>query len=176
MEPTTLYGVGLHDLVKQYRGWEVEGGPRKEQTRQTPIAEVLSEEDMKKLSDLAGDGGGKVTVGATLAHSKEFGNKAEAFVSFSVTTDNDLATMLDVHDFLQPHVRNLVNTDLREMMDDRDSYLAGHVPDQVKVPPGKASVPPPGKGPRPTTAQPRVASSPRAGIGPTTARKPNLRR
>jgi hypothetical protein len=179
METTTLNGVGLTDTVKQYRGWSVEGGPRKEQTRQRPLTEVLSENDMQKLSELAGDGGGKVTVGATLAHSKEFGNKAEAFVSFSVTTDNDLPTMMEVHDFLQPHVRNLVNADLREMMVDRDAYLDGQVPDQVKVPPGKARVPPPGAGkPKPVSgkSQPRIATPPRAGVSKATPGKPNLRR
>lgn len=162
MEQTDYVGVGLTDLAKRQRGWEVENGPRKEQTRQQPIAEVLPEDVMSKLEELAGDAGGKVVVGATLAHSKEYGNKAEAFVSFSVTTDNNLDVMREVHDFLQPLVRELVNKDLMEMMADRDSYLGQAKPQaEVRVhPAARALLPAAGRpAPGPKAPKPGVQTS-----------------
>lgn len=167
MEPTTLLGVGLIDRVSRHRAWEVDDGPRKDQTRQHPLSEILPEDLMDKLTELAGDTKGKVTVGASLANSKEFGNKAEAFVSFSVTCDNNLATMQEVHDLVQPHVRDLVNRDLRDMMVDRDAHLKGAgatAKERVSTGPPKAKgklAPPPGAGKKKPLGDKKIKAKPR---------------
>jgi len=119
---------------------------------------------MVQLNELMGDASGKVTVGGELSHNKNF-NKAQAFVSFSVTCDNNLETMQQVHALIQPVVHQLILADLKDMTASRDAYAAGNsAPGKTSAPPAKA----------PATKGPKLVAGPVAGrVG---VQKPNFRR
>lgn len=146
--------VGLTDLVTRVRRWEVEQDGRvtsREQSQQHPIPEVY----MAALEPLVGDAQAKVTVGAELAHNKEFGCKAQAFVSVSVTCNNKEDDISAVHNIIQPLVRQLVNEDLMKMKEDRDAHM-----DQIALAqPGKVANPPRASV-KPPVAQPAAAAKP----------------
>src|SRR6185369_1561802 len=114
--------VGLLDHVQRYRRWVIEGDDGRRLTRHQQQRNPLPEELMSALAPYIGDGLGKVTVGAELAHSKDYGCKAQAFVSISVTCNNTLEDATAVHDILHQNVRALVNEDLVAMIQDRDEY------------------------------------------------------
>lgn len=155
-ESVEVLDVGLVDRVTRMRGWSVEQADgkvtSKEQSQQHPIPEDY----MSALEPHIGDAQAKVTVGAELGHTKEYGCKAQAFVSISVTCNNREDSISAVHDIVHPLVRELVNGDLVKMKEDRDAHLGG-------VPTGKVSAPP------------RANSKPGAALKPGVQR-PSFRR
>jgi len=117
------YDVGLVDRVIRFRSWEVEGDNGHVSTRNQSKQELLPEDLMGALEDYIGDGLAKVTVGGELGHSKDYGCKAQAFVSISVHCNNDAGTIEEVKNIVQEKVRSFVNEDLAEMMLDRDRHM-----------------------------------------------------
>lgn len=154
-EVVEVNDVGLIDRVTRNRRWELEKDDgkvtRREQSQQHPIPEEI----MAALEQHIGDAQAKVTVGAELGHSKEYGCKAQAFVSVSVTCNNNEEDIGAVHGIVQPFVRQLVNEDLEQMKVDRDTHM------------GTTAAPAPGK----------VANPPRANAKPpAVAAKPGVQR
>lgn len=156
--PVEVLDVGLVDRVIRSRGWTVEREDGKvttrEQSQQHPIPEVY----MAALEAHIGDAQAKVTVGAELGHSKDYGCKAQAFVSVSVTCNNHEDDINAVHNIIQPLARKLVNEDLEKMMEDRDAHMG-----PVAAPAGKVSAPP------------RASAKPAAALKPGVQR-PTFRR
>ena len=111
---------------------------------------------MSALEEYLGDGKAKLTVGGELAHSKEFGCKAQAFVSVSVTCNNDEETLEAVHNIIQPKVQELINQDLELMIEDRDRFLGQHQGGLTSKPEGKVAR-------SGVTAKPKLRASPKAG-------------
>ena len=137
---TEVFDVGQLDRVIRYRSWEHEDEngriTRRTQTKQEEIPE-----DLMALNDYIGDGLAKVTVGAELGHSKEYGCKAQAFVSISVHCNNDDGTIEEVQNILHDKARVFVNQDLEEMIQDRDRWMtedkAGETGGRLARPPAK---------------------------------------
>lgn len=127
MEDQTIfedYDVGLIDRVIRFRGWEVrEEESDRVVTRNQSRQDTLPEDLMAALEEHIGDGLAKVTVGGELGHSKEYGCKAQSFVSISVHCNNDEETLKAVKDIVQEKVRTFVNEDLAEMIVDRDRWM-----------------------------------------------------
>ena len=136
-EQVEVNDVGLVDRVTRNRRWEIEKDSgkvtRREQSQQHPIPEDI----MAALEEHIGDAQAKVTVGAELGHSKEYGCKAQAFVSVSVTCNNNETDIGAVHEIIQPLARKLVNEDLEMMKADRDAHMGAPAPS-----PGKVASPP----------------------------------
>jgi hypothetical protein len=149
---TEIRDVGLLDKVTRHRDWTVihEDGRiyGKSQSQQHP----LPEEVMPNLESHIGDGESKVTVGGELAHSIEFGCKASAFVSVSVTCSSNSADIQAVHDILQPWVQKLTSEDLAKMKTERDAHM-------MHPPAGKVANPPKPTAPKALPAKP-VATPP----------------
>lgn len=120
---TEVLDVGQLDKVVRHRNWELEGENGHVTTRNQSKQEELPGDLMTDLAEEIGDGLAKVTVGAELGHSKEYGCKAQAFVSISVHCNNDEDTIQRVQGVLHERARAFVNQDLEEMMADRDRYL-----------------------------------------------------
>jgi hypothetical protein len=120
---TEAFDVGLLDKVVRHRGWELEDDSGHVTTRNQTKQEELPEDLTMALEDYIGDGMAKVTVGAELGHSKEYGCKAQAFVSISVHCNNDDGTIEEVQNILHDKARVFTNQDLEAMMEDRDRYL-----------------------------------------------------
>ena len=102
---------------------------------------------MAALEPHIGDAQAKVTVGAELAHSKDYGCKAQSFVSVSVTCNNSEDDISAVHNIIHPLARKLVNEDLEKMKLDRDGHIGANapVPGKVASPPRASAKPPPSK-------------------------------
>ena len=161
------YDVSLVDRVSRHRGWELRNkGKARDQSRHTQLPEDL----MSDLEQYIGDGKARVTVSSALAHSKEFGNKAEAFVSISVTCNNDLEDVDQVHALLHPKVEELVNEDLEDMKVDRDRHLSGVRTAKRTAKKAGASSKRVASPPKKTGA---TKAKPKTGKGP---RRPNFRR
>jgi len=112
------------DKVIRFRGWEFEeDGVGHVTTRNQTKQEELPEDLMSALADTIGDGMAKVTVGAELGHSKEYGCKAQAFVSISVHCNNDDGTIDEVQRLLHDKARAFANQDLEDMIADRDAFM-----------------------------------------------------
>ena len=77
---------------------------------------------MSELETYVGDGMARVTVSGALSSSHHY-HKAEAFVSVSVTCNNNLEDVAAVHNMLRPKVQNLVSQDHDEMSLLRDTLL-----------------------------------------------------
>jgi hypothetical protein len=139
--------VGLVDGVTRIRGWSVKQEDGKVTTREQYQQHSILEVYMAALEPHIGDALAKVTVGAELAHSKDYGCKAQSFVSVSVTCNNSEDDITAVHNIIQPLARKLVNEDLEQMKEDRDAHLG-----QTSSPPRASAKPvaatPPGA-PRP---------------------------
>lgn len=120
---TEVLDVGQLDKVTRLRSWELEGADGHFTTRNQTRQDAIPEDLMAGLEDEIGDGLAKVTVGAELAHSKDYGCKAQAFVSISVHCNNDDDTIGRVHGKLHDKTRELANQDLKDMIADRDLYL-----------------------------------------------------
>lgn len=120
---TEVFDVGQIDKIIRHRGWELEGEDGYITKRNQSRQEIIPEDLMAGLVDEIGDGLAKVTVGAELGHSKEYGCKAQAFVSISVHCNDDEGTIDRVQAILHGMARKYANQDLEEMIDDRDRYL-----------------------------------------------------
>ena len=77
---------------------------------------------MSQLEPYIGDGQGRLTVSGSLSSNHEY-HKAEAFVSISVSCNNDLDDVRQVHDIVRPYVQELVHEDHQEMSLLRDTIL-----------------------------------------------------
>ena len=88
------------------------------QDRQDPIPEDM----MAQLEDYRGDGRAHVTVSGSVSSNHEF-HKAEAFVSISVTCNNNMDDIMNVHALVQPVVKAMVDEDHNEMSLLRDEIL-----------------------------------------------------
>jgi hypothetical protein len=121
-EVTEHLEVGMIDRVVQFRRWELEHDLVVVTRSQSKYSE-LPEDLMAALEEYLGDALAKVTVGGELGHSKEYGCKAQAFVSISVHCNSDEQTIKEVKDLLQEKVRAYVDEDLAEMIKDRDRYM-----------------------------------------------------
>jgi len=136
--------------------------------------EEIPEEIMSQLEDHVGDGLARVTVAGDLGSSVSF-HSAKAFVSVSVTCNNDLGDVEAVHDVLRPFVQKLCHSDHEEMSIIRDTILPADKRQHEAEPavmPGRVSRPPK-KGP----AQTRTATK-RGGqtVTPKGVKKPDYRR
>lgn len=80
------------------------------------------EELMSQLEPYVGDARARLTVSGALSSNVEY-HKAEAFVSVSVSCNNDMDDVQQVHDFLRPYVQGLIDEDHREMSLIRDTVL-----------------------------------------------------
>jgi hypothetical protein len=133
--------VGLLDRVVRMREWSVDKGLGVQTVRNQSLQQPIPEEIMGALAEYIGDGLAKVTVGGELGHSKEFGCKAQSFVSVSVHCNNDEKSIEETHGILKDLVRNLVNQDLEEMKQDRDNHITS---DKAATPGRVAPRPQPG--------------------------------
>jgi hypothetical protein len=82
----------------------------------------IPEEVMSQLDPFVGDGNAHLTVSGALSSSQSF-HKAEAFVSVSVTCNNNLDDVRQVHNLIRPFVQTLVLEDHNEMSVLRDQIL-----------------------------------------------------
>lgn len=99
--------VSMRDKISRSRRAELTDGRVIEERELQPIPEDL----MGKLDGLSGDGRGRVTVGAELSSSTNFGFKAGAFVNITVTCDSSVEVCEEVHEIIQPSVERLVVED-----------------------------------------------------------------
>jgi len=117
----TLSDSSLTEQIYLRRSW-AGGKTVQEEEARIPLPEDI----VSKLSELTGDEKGRVTVGAELTSSIEFGMKAGAFVSIGVKCDSSAEVLKDVHDMLFPLAQRLVIEDHAEMSDVRDSMVIDH--------------------------------------------------
>lgn len=126
--------VGLLDKVTRHRKWLVEKDSGKVTTREQQQEHPIPEEYMTKLESHIGDAGARVTVGAELSNMRDF-NKAQAFVSVTVTCNNKAEDIENVHNIALEMVKKLVNEDLKMMKVDRDLHIDGEAEGKVTSPP-----------------------------------------
>jgi len=143
-----VFDVGMLDCVVRHRSWNIDLGSTRA-TRNQHLHTSIPENIMSALEEHLGDGLAKVTVGCELAHNKEFGCKAQSFVSVSVTCGNNEHDINAVHGIVQSLARQLTNTDLEAMKLDRDAHMTGSATTaRVSSPPGgRVSSPPKAQGP-----------------------------
>lgn len=115
----TLLDVNLTEKIYLRRWWEAD-----EERNEEEAYESLPEDIVSKLDELTGDMKGRVTVGAELASSIEFGMKAGAFVSIGVTCDSNEENLEQVHEVLYPLAQRLCIEDHAAMSEVRDSMLS----------------------------------------------------
>jgi hypothetical protein len=82
----------------------------------------LPEELMSQLENHIGDGLARVTVSGELSSSHEY-HGAKSFVSISVSCNNDMGDVAEVHDILRPTVQDMCRADHEEMSLLRDEIL-----------------------------------------------------
>jgi hypothetical protein len=130
--------VSMVDRVFRWvRVYEPNGSVHEKQLRQEIPEEILMAAKSKR-----GELDGKVTVSAALADSMEFGNKAEAFVSISLSCENTVEACQELHNVIQPVVQRLVQEDLAMAAQLRDANLAArNQPGPVAAPPAPAGAP-----------------------------------
>lgn len=114
------------------------------------LREEIPEEILMAAKSKRGELDGKVTVSATLADSIEYGYKAEAFVSISLSCENSVEACQALHDVIQPVVHGLVQRDQAMAAQMRDNILAARNSGQP-VEAGRVTAPPAPTAP----AQPR---------------------
>ena len=186
MADSVLLDVSLRDRVIRRRNGATADDQVLHQERYQTLNEVFTEEQMSSLDELTGDAKARVTVSADLASSIEFGNKAGAMVSISVTCDNSEEAIRGVHEITHPIAKELVQEDLAAMILIRDKRMAalrpGAKPEAGTVgvtPPARTLPKPPGpqKGPAGPKKGPKTASpGPKRGKIATPKPKPNFQR
>lgn len=135
-EGIDLVGVNLQDCVRRRSSMTDPDGNVQEQQQQHAIPENL----MSAIEPFIGDGLAKVTVGAELSSNIDFGFKAQAFVSISVTCNNNLDDCGQVHDIVRDVVQRMVTQDHAEMGHARDEmHAAVKGMGQPKEAPGKVA-------------------------------------
>jgi hypothetical protein len=112
-------GVSMKDKVRRFLSAEDKDGNTVEEQYSEPIPEDL----MTQLEQYGGDGRARVSVGGELTSSTNFGFKAAASTHMSVTCDNNLEVMEEVHDLVQPYVEKLVLRDHARMADLRANMV-----------------------------------------------------
>jgi len=142
-----------------------------EQERRDEIPEGL----MSDLSSYLGDGQARVTVSGALSSSHEY-HKAEAFVSISVSCNNDMQDVQAVHDLVRPHVHELVHQDHGEMSLLRDTILPVgkklHTESMAVVAtPPRAKPAPTGLPPAKTSGPPKPGLKTRKGVNRPTFKR-----
>ena len=78
---------------------------------------------MKQIDQYVGDAQARLTVSGSLSSVKEF-HKAESFVSITVTCNNNMDDIMEVHDIVKPVVHQLASEDLEEISKFRDELIA----------------------------------------------------
>jgi low affinity Fe/Cu permease len=141
----------------------------------------IPEEIMSRLENHIGDGLARVTVAGDLGSSVSY-HSAKAFVSVSVTCNNDLDDVAAVHDTLRPFVQNLCHDDHEEMAAIRDSIIRDGVANprratQELEAKGPVRQPPKRGGPKKSVA-PKKGGLKRGGrtVTPKGVKKPSFRR
>jgi hypothetical protein len=114
----TLRDVSRTEIIRVRRSTEMDGVLQEEAGE-----EPLPEEIMSKLEELAGDLKGRVTVGAELSSSVEFGFKAGASVHIGVSCDSDPDTLEEVCDLVGPLTERFVVKHHAVMSQRRDAML-----------------------------------------------------
>lgn len=152
-----LQDVGLIDRIIRMRRWEAEQPDGRVQTRTQSLQQPIPEEIMSKLQTHLGDALAKVTVGGELGHSRDYGCKAQSFVSISVHCNNEESAIEATHEILHGVVRRLVNEDLEAMKEDRDKHLGA--PATPPPPVGRVAQMPAAKTTKPRT-QPKTEKKP----------------
>lgn len=110
-DTTEVIDVGLLSHWKRSRSFTAKDeGAVDEQVRIDP----LPEEWMAKLEEHLGDGNARVTVSQDLTTSEDYGNKAGAFVSVTVTCGNDEDNIRGAHVIARELVQELVAVDYKE--------------------------------------------------------------
>jgi len=147
--------TALQDRIRTRRSYFNPNGGGLEEEGQDPIPEDI----VNKLEPFVGDGKARLTVSAGLGSSVDFGFKAEALVSATVTCNNDPDDIRQVNDIMYPLVEELsVYNHARasalrdQMMPNSDKRLNLSVESDTVPPPAV-----PQKASRPTTSKP-VAS------------------
>lgn len=172
---TNVVDVSLCDRMQRSRKFHNDKDKTVlEQTREDEPPEEL----MSQLEPYVGDARARLTVSGALSSSVEY-HKAEAFVSVSVSCNNDMDDVQQVHDFLRPYVQGLIDEDHREMSLIRDTVLSPQhrVHGQETSPPIQKAAP---KGLPPAVSKGKVGRPPKRGgtvSPPKGARpKPSLKR
>lgn len=115
----TYADVSMEDyILRQRRFHNDSDGTVTEQECRSEIPEEV----MSQLEPFVGDGNAHLTVSGALSSSQSY-HKAEAFVSVSVTCNNDLDSVRQVHDLVRPFVQAMVLEDHNEMSVLRDQTL-----------------------------------------------------
>lgn len=83
----------------------------------------LPEDIVSELEDHVGDGLARVTVSGALSSSVRF-HKAESFVSVSLSCNNSMGDVLEVHDIMRPFVQKLAAEDHDHMAGFREEILS----------------------------------------------------
>lgn len=115
----TLNDISLVEQIRCRRWVEDADGERTEEEAQLPLPEDV----VSKMEELAGDMKGRITVGAELASSVEFGFKAGAFCSIGVSCDSSEEVLEEAHGVLYPLAERLVIEDHYHMSQLRDAML-----------------------------------------------------
>lgn len=129
--------VSMVDLVvRQVRVYEPDGTVH-EKRRKEPVPEEILMAAKSKRGELDA----KVTVSAELGDSVEYGYKAGAFVSITLSCENTIEACQAVHGIIQPVVHRLVQQDHAMAAQMRDNILAGSTVGQP-VETGRVTSPP----------------------------------
>jgi hypothetical protein len=112
--------VSMVDRVIRQVSVHEPGGTVHEKT----LRQEIPEEILMAAKSKRGELDGKVTVSASLADSIEYGYKAEAFVSISLSCENTVEACQELHGAIQPVVHNLVRQDQAMAAQMRDDILA----------------------------------------------------
>lgn len=163
MEETSVFDVSMQEKYWRRKYVEDQEGPLYGESWGGFPADILPEDIMGKIQEHLGDGNATVSVGADLADSIEYGNKAGAFFSVTVKCNNDESDIGEVHDHLSEYVRYTIEADLEEVKKIRNASM-GIAPAPVNSAPAGKKVPP-------TTARPNKKSAAPKGV-----KRPNLRR
>jgi len=147
MVETEYVDVSLLDHVSRIRSIESKDtGETTSQDRQDEVPE----ETMSGIEEYIGDAQARVTVSGDLSSSHAFYG-AKAFVSVSVSCNNDMGDVEAVHNILRPFVQKLCHEDHEEMSILRDTVLppekrlhtvdsepSAALPEKVRQPPKRA--------------------------------------
>ena len=135
VEQLEYVSVDLQDKVMRDKYVSDKESDLHRESSTTNLQEGLGAKVMSEIRDYMGDGLAKVTVGAELTSSIEYGNKAGAFCSVTATCDNHMEAVKAVHDILQRWAKSQVELDTHEMVELRDSIMTGKAPAAKVAPP-----------------------------------------
>ena len=135
-------------VVRVVRVYEPDGAVHEKQRKEQIPEEILMAARSKR-----GELDGKVTVSAELGDSFDYGYKAGAFVSITLSCENSVEACQELHSVVQPVVHRLVQQDHAMAAEMRDNLWA-KANGQQPAEPGRVSPPPAPSAPA-TPARPR---------------------